>query len=215
MKLGEINLNEKFFWPFLGALVVPLLALISYVLLNTACKPYWSTSKFEVADDCYHSYYITNPGPYKGRKPFIEFLAETGGSIVGGSPGVDVTNHGGKLHVAPEFELPAGAVFFLTYKHPKANKDPVPMVVCDGKICKENSTMDNDMIMTLLMIIILLLVLVITALVYHVIRRWANERYIDDDELDQSAITKTVKTLKKAGGELSRIAKKSQPKTVK
>ena len=136
----------------IGAIVLPL---VGYLALQTVSKPHWSAgADIQIATNIVHKViFVANPGPWKTRRPIVEFNKLTPVQVVSFSAGVTVKEDLNKLTVSADDGLPAGAAFFVVIKYDKNIGEPRPAVVCEGKICKNDPTFDSDLSLTALSIV--------------------------------------------------------------
>lgn len=148
---------KKFFGTFSGSitwLAMSCLLGFSYILLQTVSKPYWSAGRIiTIQGERYETVFVINPGPWKTRDPVIEFQLQSDIHVVDYSGGVSVDYKSNKIIAHTDAGLPAGCLFFITYKYAETNESPDLKVVCDGKPCKDTPTFDLDLTLKVLLVI--------------------------------------------------------------
>lgn len=142
------------FWGILAWLALSCLFGLSYLLLQTVSKPYFSAGRvISIQGDRYSTIFVVNPGPWKTRDPVIEFQLQSDIHVVDYSGGVSVDYKSNKIYAHTDAGLPAGCTYFITYKYASTNETPVLKVICDGKPCKDTPTFDMDLTLKTLLII--------------------------------------------------------------
>jgi uncharacterized membrane protein YciS (DUF1049 family) len=124
-----------------------------FILLQSVCKPYWMLGTVTPAGvESFQTLFIVNPGPWKNRDPQVEFPINAGVKIVGWSGGVSVGKTDNKIFAKFDNGLPAGNLYYITYQFSSVpGAEPQPVVMCDGKVCKNSPTFDLNLTLMLLL----------------------------------------------------------------
>jgi len=141
------------FWGLLSWLALSLLIGISYLILCTVSHPYWQAGRqVTIGNERFETIFVINPGPWKTRRPVIEFQLQDLVRIIDSSGGVSVESKENKIYAHTDEGLPPGMQFFITIRSSVTNDVPVPKVTCDGKPCKDTPTFDLNFTLILLLI---------------------------------------------------------------
>ncbi len=151
MSAGVPEKIKDFVWQIILAIVIIAGGLGWTILLQTVARAYYIESEAPVGTDkIARTYLVLNPGPWKERKPTIEFPVSSSGTIIAQSPGTITEMNSGRLLISPREMLPPGCAFFAVYEFNRTSNVPAEAsVLCDGKPCKREASFDMDMIMKL------------------------------------------------------------------
>jgi len=151
VSLGVRDKIKDFVWQIILAIIVIVAGLAWTILLQTVARAYYVESEAPVGTDkIVRTYLVLNPGPWKERKPTIEFPVSSSGTIIAQSPGVTTEINSGRMLISPREMLPPGCAFFAVYEYNRTSNVPAEAaVICDGKPCKREASFDMDLIMKL------------------------------------------------------------------
>jgi hypothetical protein len=156
------SFGEKFrdsAWQALAALVFLAFGILGYIVLQTVARSYYIENESAAGDRIIRTYLVLNPGPWKDRKPTIEFPSSPVGTIIAQSPGVVTEMNSGRLTASPRDPLPPGCAYYIVYEYFRTNNiSPEVSVMCDGKPCKRDPSFDMDVILKLHQFAALLLI---------------------------------------------------------